>query len=172
MLMSTGFDKIGRDRVLQDHWLRRLIAGIIDSLIIGIAMTIIFFIFPLPSWAYFGVPIFGDVASLIRGIVLFLYAAFLESTWGITLGKQIMYLKVTTTDGKLPTLNKTIIRDISKINGLFWLIDVLIGMATVGDPQQKYSDRFAGTTVVSTLSTPWILRTSAPSPPPTTPTST
>jgi len=72
-----------------------------------------------------------------------------------------MYLKVTTVDGRLPTLDRALIRDISKIHELFWLIDTLIGMATVGDPHQKYSDRFAGTTVVSTIARGFIL----PSPP-------
>lgn len=169
--MSTAFEKIGTDRELQDHWLRRLIALIIDSVILWIVTAIILIIFPLPVWASGGIPLFGNVASLIQGVLFFLYAAFFESTSGITIGKQIMYLKVTATDGKLPTLNKTLIRDISKINGLLWLIDVVIGMATVGEPHQKYSDRFAGTTVVSTISTPFILRT-PPRPPAPTPTST
>ncbi len=159
--MSTAFEKIGTDRLLQDHWLRRLIAGIIDSIIIGIIITIILIFVPLPPWASVGIPLFGDVPSLIRGVAFFLYASFLESTWGTTIGKQVMYLKVTTIDGKLPTLNRTMIRDISKINGLLWLIDTLIGMATVGDPHQKYSDRFAGTTVVSTITRSFIL----PAPP-------
>lgn len=79
-----------------------------------------------------------------------------------------MYLKVTTVDGKLPTLDRTLIRDISKIHGLLWLIDTLIGMATVGDPHQKYSDRYAGTTVVSTITRGFILPSpqSSPVPPP------
>lgn len=156
--MSTAFEKIGRDRELQDHWLRRLIAFVIDSVILWIIITIILFIFPLPVWALGGIPLFGNVASLIQGVLFFLYAAFLESTSGTTIGKQIMYLKATTTDGKLPTLNRTMIRDISKINGLLWLIDVVIGMATAGEPHQKYSDRFAGTTVVSTIEKGFILR--------------
>jgi uncharacterized RDD family membrane protein YckC len=155
--MSTAFEKIGTDRQLQDHWLRRLIAGIIDSIILWIITSIILILIPLPPWASGGVPLFGDVPGLIRGVLFFLYASFLESTRGTTLGKQIMYLKVTTTDGKLPSLNRTLLRDISKINGLLWLIDTLIGMATVGDPHQKYSDRFAGTTVVSTIGRGFIL---------------
>jgi uncharacterized RDD family membrane protein YckC len=92
----------------------------------------------------------------------------MESTQGTTIGKQIMYLRVTTVDGKLPTLDRTLIRDISKIHELLWLIDTLIGMATMGDPHQKYSDRFAGTTVASTIGRGLILTTppSAPAPPP------
>lgn len=149
--MSTAFGKIGTDRQLQDHWLRRLIAGVIDSILLWIAATIILYFVPIPSSLWWSVPLLGNTADFVRGVLLFLYAAFLESTWGATIGKQFMNLKVTTTGGKLATLDKTIIRDISKIFGLLWLIDTLIGMATVGDPHQKYSDRYAGTTVVSTI---------------------
>jgi len=75
-------------------------------------------------------------------------------------------LKVTTMEGNVPGLDRTLIRDISKIHGLLWLLDVIIGMATVGDPHQKVSDRFAGTTVVSTTTGgTLILAPSSPVPP-------
>ena len=81
-----------------------------------------------------------------------------------------MNLRVATTDGKMPTLNKTLIRDVSKIHPLLLLIDTLVGMATAGDPHQKVSDRFAGTAVVSTIQRSMILPasiTSSTPPPPT-----
>ena len=134
-----------------------MIAGIIDSIIISIIAWIITLLIVLPSGGTWPL----RASDFLQGVLLFLYAVFFESTRGTTIGKQIMYLKVTTVDGKLPTLDRTVIRDISKINGLLWLIDILVGMATLGDPHQKYSDRYAGTTVVSTISRGFIL----PSPP-------
>jgi len=114
----------------------------------------IFVEFPplLPS-----VPFFSSTFDLLQGVFFFLYAAFLESIWGSTFGKQFMRLKVTTKDGRLPTLDRTLIRDLSKINNLFLLIDTVVGMATAGDPHQKFSDRFAGITVVSTIQRTMIL---------------
>jgi uncharacterized RDD family membrane protein YckC len=161
--MSTAFEKIGADRQLQDHWLRRLIAGIIDSVIIGIIAWIISFFPGFPPGAAWPI----RPVDFLHGVLFLLYAAFMESTRGATIGKQIMYLKVTTVDSRLPTLDRTLIRDISKIHWLLWLIDTLIGMATVGDPHQKYSDRFTGTTVVSTIGRGLILPSppSAPVPP-------
>jgi uncharacterized RDD family membrane protein YckC len=163
--MSTVFDKIGTDRQLQDHWLRRLIAGIIDSIIISIVSLIISVLVAIPALFVGGAASFiiGGF-SFLNGVLFFLYAAFLESNRGTTIGKQIMNLKVTTTEGNAASLNRTLIRNISKIHGLLWLIDTLIGMATVGDPYQKYSDRFAGTTVVSTISKS-LLISGSPSPP-------
>ncbi len=165
--MSTAFDKIANDRQLQDHWLRRLIAGIIDSIIIGIISTIISTIFALPSLLITGVFFFGAF-PLLSGILFFLYASFMEANRGATLGKLVMNLKVTTTDGKLPRLDQTVIRDVSKIYWLLWLIDTLVGMATQGDPHQKYSDRWTGTTVTSTIATSMILSSSQPQPTPST----
>jgi len=166
--MSTVFDKIGTDRQLQDHWLRRLIAGIIDSIILSIIAGIISLIFALPTILITGV-FFVGAFPFLHGILFFIYAAFLESSRGTTIGKQIMNLKVTTMEGKLPSLDRTAIRDISKIYWLLWLIDTLIGMATVGDLHQKYSDRFAGTTLASTITTGLIIPSPPPPPAPPTP---
>jgi uncharacterized RDD family membrane protein YckC len=163
--MSTAFDKIGTDRQLQDHWLRRLIAGVTDSILISIVSWIISVLVAIPALFLGGTGAFivGGF-SFLHGVLFFLYAAFLEYSHGTTIGKQIMNLKVTTTEGNAASLDRTLIRNISKINGLLWLIDTLLGMATLGDPRQKYSDRFAGTTVASTL-TSNLLIPGPPSPP-------
>jgi len=161
---STAFEKIGTDRYLQDHWLRRLIAGIIDNIIMWIVARIIGFFIVLPVLLQGG-PFSLTSVDLLQGLLFFLYATFLESIWGTTIGKQIMNLRVTTTDGRLPTFDRTLIRDISKIHWLLWLIDTVVGMATAGDSHQKISDRFAGTTVVSTIERCMILRTPPSLPP-------
>jgi uncharacterized RDD family membrane protein YckC len=166
--VSTAFQKIGTDRQLQDHWLRRLIAGIIDSIIISIVAFIISAIAVLPA-VLLGAPFVLGTFSFLNGILFFLYAAFLESIYGTTFGKQFMNLRVMRTDGKTASFDRTVIRDASKIYWLLWLIDTLIGMAMVGDPNQKFSDRYAGTTVISTIQRPMILpsapTSTVPSPP-------
>jgi uncharacterized RDD family membrane protein YckC len=162
---STAFEKIGTDRLLQDHWLRRIIALIIDNIIIWIITSIISVFIVLPALIQ-GVPIFFTSFDLLQGLFFFLYAALFELMRGATFGKLIMNLKVTTTDGKMPTLDKTLIRNISKLHPLLLLIDTLVGMATAGDPHQKVSDRFAGTTVVSTIQRSMILPAPYAPPPP------
>jgi len=162
--MSTAFAKIGTDRHLQDHWLRRLIAFAIDSVLMWIVVWIIDIFVVLPS-LLLGVPFIFTSLDFLQGILLFLYAAILEATWGATLGKQIMNLRVTTKDGKRATVDRILIRDVSKIHPLLLLIDTVVGMASAGDPNQKISDRFAGTTVVSTIQRTMLLPTPF-SPPP------
>ncbi len=154
----SAFEKIVADRQLQDHWLRRLIAGIIDSVIAAVIAWIISTFLALPALLLGVAALFGAFPFL-SGILFFLYAAFFESIRGATIGKQIVNLKVTTTNGNVPGLDKSMIRNISKIHGVLWLIDTLIGMAIVGDPHQKYSDRLTGTTVTSTLEKELIMPT-------------
>lgn len=165
----SALEKIGSDRLLQDHWLRRLIAGIIDSIIIWVITSIILALAAIPALVFGVVPAFIGASSLLQGVLFFLYAWFMEFSRGATLGKQIMNLKVTTTQGALPTPDKALLRNISKIHWVLWLVDTLVGMALPGDPHQKYSDRWVGTTVVSTIDRGLILptpsSTTAPAPP-------
>ena len=149
--MSTALNRIGIDRQLQDHWLRRLVAGIIDSVLISIISWIISVLTAIPALLLGGAFVIGGF-SFLHGVLFFLYAGFLEYSQRATIGKQIMNLKVTTIEGNPATLDRTLIRNISKIHWILWLIDTLLGMATPGDPYQKYSDRFAKTTVTSTIS--------------------
>jgi uncharacterized RDD family membrane protein YckC len=155
---------------LQDHWLRRLIALVIDFAISWV-ITLIISIFVLLPALIQGIPLFPTTFDLLQGLIFILYTAVVESTSGATFGMQIMRLRVTKTDGNMPTLDRTLIRNISKIHGIFLLIDTVVGMATAGDPHQKITDRYAGTTVVSTIQRSMILPTpyASPSPPPSTP---
>ena len=67
----------------------------------------------------------------------------------MTLGKSIMGLKVTNINGDRPTLGQAFIRNISKIYWILLLLDVIVGLAVQTDYKQKYSDKYAGTIVVS-----------------------
>ena len=163
----SAFEKITSDRQLQDHWLRRLVAAIIDYLIIWAVASIILTLARLPALFLNVAPSFVSPSELFQGVLLFVYAWLMEYSRSATLGKQIMNLRVTTTDGAALTADKVLFRNISKINNVLWLIDTLIGMALVGDPHQKYSDRWVGTTVTSTIDRGLFLPTppSQPSPP-------
>ena len=146
--MSTGFDKIGSDTELQSHWIKRIIAIIIDSIILAIVVSIIMIPFGLMvAFGFLGFWYYPFVFPFLVGILSFLYFMFMESYYEGTIGKKILNLKVTTVDGKRVSMDKALIRNISKIFWLFLILDVIIGFATTGDPRQKYTDRIAQTTV-------------------------
>jgi uncharacterized RDD family membrane protein YckC len=142
------------------HWIYRLIALIIDSIITGIVGGIIYAILLIPllftQTTYFGItvttaPWWGGVFLLpfIYGIILVLYSAILEVSWGgMTIGKKLLGLQVQTTSGGKVTFDKAFLRNISKIYWLLLLLDWLLGILSSGNKMQKYTDRMAGTVVV------------------------
>ena len=152
------------------HWVLRLIALIIDGIILSIVASIIggilaFATFFAGGFGYF----FAGTGFLffwfIWGIVAVLYYSIFDSSWGATIGKRILGLQVQMTNGGKAPLEKAFIRNISKIYPLLLLLDWLIGIATPGDKRQKFSDRYAGTIVVQTKQA-FSTVSSAPPPPP------
>jgi len=148
-LYETAAERIGYDPLLQEHWIKRIIAIVIDSILVGVATTILFVavFFPLflanPIW-------FLNWLSFpfAMGLIYVLYFTLTESIYGCTIGKGIVGLKVVTVDGQRPSLEMVFIRNISKIYWIFLILDVIGGFFTAADPHQKYSDRMAHTTVV------------------------
>ena len=159
------------------HWLLRLVAYIIDAIIIGI-VTVIFAIIigialAITAFATGGLFSFSGLgfwfSTGIFGLLSILYFIVLDVIWGGTVGKRLMGLRVQTTTGRQITFDKSFIRNISKIFVLFLFLDWLIGVLTDGDKRQKVSDRYAGTIVIQTrepFQTAYSMPPSYPPPPP------
>ncbi len=142
--MVTAMDLIGSDQGLQEHWIKRFVAILIDAIIIYVVASIIFFFLPISFFWGWG---FGW--SLLAGCLLFLYSAIMEMNTGATLGKKVVNLQVISLHDNLKS-GDIMLRNVSKIHGLFLFLDWLVGFVTEGDPKQKYLDRNAGTTVILT----------------------
>jgi uncharacterized RDD family membrane protein YckC len=137
------------------HWVIRIIAFAIDSIILFIIAGILLFVVLAPLfiasalaglWLGWSNILFWPFAA---GILSVLYFTILEVWWGGTIGKRLMGLTVQMTNGSKVTLDKAFIRNISKIYWLLLLLDWIVALVTPGaDRRQKYSDRIAGTTVV------------------------
>jgi uncharacterized RDD family membrane protein YckC len=137
------------------HWVLRLVALIIDSIILGIVAWILLAILFVPllfSGALYSFWLgFGNflILPFITGILEVLYFAFFEVYMGATIGKKILGLQVQLVNGGKVTFDKAFIRNISKIYWILLLLDWIVAVVTPGpDQRQKYSDRIAGTTVV------------------------
>jgi uncharacterized RDD family membrane protein YckC len=163
-----------------NHWLYRFLAFIIDYIITAIPGYIIYLVlvgilWPTPSylsgwyWGGWIIPwwAFWLLFVFLSGIIYLIYAVILDVSWGATVGKRVFGLHVQMVDGSKVVMGKAFIRNISKIYTLFLLLDWIIGIATPGqDRRQKYTDRMAGTTVVS-LKQPFASASPPPPPPPT-----
>lgn len=145
--MVKAIDLIGSNSQLQSHWIRRLIAAIIDAIIIIVIGVIIRIVIGI---AGVKLPALWLLDPFIWGIIWILYSAVLEGMSGhATIGKRVLNLTVVSTEGPME-FNKALIRNVTKIHGLILLIDWIVGFVTEGDPRQRYLDRIAFTSVVRT----------------------
>ncbi|MDI9577962.1 MAG: RDD family protein [Thermoproteota archaeon] len=153
-----------------NHWIYRLIAFVIDSLIIGLPILAIWYLVVIP--AMFTAIFWGGafwltlLSPLLITIVMILYYTILDTVWGATIGKRILGLRVQMLNGDKVTFIKALIRNVSKFYYIV-VLDWLIGILTQGpDNHQKFTDRFAGTTVVQAGQAFGSSSTPPPPPPP------
>jgi len=140
-LRGTAAARVGRDSALQQHWVKRLIAIVVDSIIVGVATAIMgYFINVAGFFNWLNFP-------FAMGLITVLYFTITELAYGYTIGKKIVNLKVLTEDGNRPSLESAFTRNISKIHVIFLLLDTIGGFFLSTDPNQKYIDQIAHTTV-------------------------
>jgi uncharacterized RDD family membrane protein YckC len=154
---KSGLDALTKDQRVQQYWGRRLLAFVIDAIVLSVAAGILASIVMLPMFFTYGFGYqfnspyswvgFGPF-PLLWGIISVLYFAFTEFHYGHTLGKSLMGFKVTTDDGQALTMEKALIRNISKIHWGLLFLDLIFGLATETDYRKKYGDRYARTIVV------------------------
>jgi uncharacterized RDD family membrane protein YckC len=146
---ETVVQSFEKDPLLRDHWIRRVIAFVIDNVIVAVGIAFVALILMLP----FSLANLSSVFSLLNfpfilGMINILYFAFAESYRGSTIGKGLMDLKVVTKSSGNPSFEKAFIRNVSKIHPVLLLLDLVAGLITSTDLHQKYSDRIANTSVV------------------------
>jgi len=145
---ETVIQRFETDPYLQEHWIKRVIAYIIDSIIVGVATAILLAIALFPI--FIGNPAaFFNIFSFpfAMGLIYILYFPIAETMYGATFGKSLLGLKVVTRTGGKLSFEKAFIRNISKIHGVLLLLDLIGGLITSTDLHQKYTDRIANTTV-------------------------
>jgi len=138
--MVTGFDYLSRDKALQEHWLRRFVAVVIDAFVIWIPVSILL--------GLIGFGWLGFLVVSVESILFFFYCSFFDYIIGGTLGKMMLHLKSVGTAGRMD-LAQALLRNVSKIFAPLLLIDWILGMAIdTSDPRQKWTDQLARTSVI------------------------
>jgi uncharacterized RDD family membrane protein YckC len=147
----SGIDALTKDSKVQGYWINRVVAFIVDALIVFIPLAIITVIVAIfvafSGFSPFAI-IFGGVISILWSLLFVLYFTVTESMWGASLGKRFLHLKVVSKTGSHPNMAEAFVRNLSKIYWLLLLLDIIVGLAISKGYQQKYSDKFMGTSVV------------------------
>lgn len=137
--MQTGFDMMEYDTALRRLWGKRVIAAIID-------FAITFFIAHILSiflkWNFL-MSIF-----ILQGIIWFFYSSIFDAINGKTPGKYAMKLRAVSFIGSLGVW-RALARNITKLNWIIYIADIVAGLSTEGEPRQRFSERFLDSLVVS-----------------------
>jgi len=156
--MRRRYEEIQASSALQNLWIRRVIAYVIDSVILLIVLAIVnaflALILLVPS-LIFSFNVFGGVFSgfsaLLGLVIIWGYYTLFEGSMSATVGKKIMGLRVRPSRGRM-NYTKAFIRNFTKawipIIVLLFLLDLVIGLVTAGDPRQRFSDVVADTSVI------------------------
>ena len=128
-----------------NFWGRRLIALIVDIIILTLFMWILSGIVFLITA---GIGVFSTLTYwiFIGAIIILAYFTYFEGKTGKTLGKRMFNLKVVAEDGNL-TYKKSLIRSLSKILYLPLILDLILGFIFVKS-NDRFLDRVSGTQVV------------------------
>ncbi len=157
--MSNRFEAVRLNSSLQNLWIKRVIAFVVDSLIIGIIFVIVSIILAvllLPT-RLFDVTVFtglfSGVSTILSLIIVYGYYTFFEGSYSATIGKMLLNLRVMSKSGGSMNYTKALVRNLTKpwnwIIALLFLLDLIVGFVTEGDPRQRFMDTIAGTVVVT-----------------------
>lgn len=126
-------------------WGKRLVALIIDALIITLLLWVIVAVI-YPLIALLNLFILFNIWVPIAAILIVAYFTYFEGKYRTTPGKNVMKLKIRATEGKMG-YKKALIRNLSKILWVPLIVDVIVGFI-MGKPRERYLDRLAKTEVV------------------------
>lgn len=146
---DTVVKRFENDPHLQEYWIRRAIAYVIDYLTVAVVSSILFLATLFP-FVIASPTVFFNIFSFpfVIGLLSVFYFTFAEAMYGVTFGKRFLNLRVVTKTGEKPSFEKALIRNISKVHGVLLFLDLIGGLLTSTEFHQKYSDRIANTAVV------------------------
>ena len=138
MSVGAGLESLAKDLGAQEYWMRRILAFVMDSLVVWVGLALVgfeAFSFRLLS------------AGPLSGPVLFAYTVVLEYAAGQTVGKWVMGLRVVGIGSKTD-LSRLMVREISKAFLLFLALDVAAGLLVSKNGRQRYLEVLSDTTQV------------------------
>ncbi len=138
MAAGTGLETLSKDLGVQRYWMLRLVAVILDALLVGAATFFLSF-GPFPR---------GPIElSAVSGLLFYFYTVVLEYFTGQTVGKMVMGLRVVGVGSKVD-LPRLLVREVSKVFPLALVLDVALGVLTEKNGRQRYLEVLSDTTQV------------------------
>jgi len=142
--MQTGFDIMEYDSSLRKLWAKRLASDFIDYMITLLLSCLIG-----PYLPFLHLNFILTVFAL-QGVIWFIYSVIFDALWGKTPGKFALRIKAVSFIGDLNVL-QSIARNLTKLNIIIFLGDIIAGLSTEGDPRQRLSERLVDSLVIAEI---------------------
>ncbi len=132
-------------------WVERIVAFLIDVIIIGIVMMPLSFIFLWPwsyllsigVWRWTWAPF---VSFGLNNVVSFIYWTLTEGLYGQSIGKKILKVKVIKVDGKPLDFTSAAIESLGK--AFLLIIDLILGLILYPQKRQRLFNYISNTIVI------------------------
>jgi len=148
----SGVDAVMKQSSAQIYWVRRVIAFVIDALIVYFVVGLLVILAAASFLVLSGPGVFGAVLggvfTFLAGVILVLYFVAFEVLAGASIGKRVMGLKVVASGGRAPNAVEALVRNVSKLYWLLLILDIIVGLAVSKSYTEKYTDKLMGTSVV------------------------
>ncbi|HEU4823977.1 MAG TPA: RDD family protein [Nitrososphaeraceae archaeon] len=176
---SGGGDTAPPKEILLARWVDRLIAWVIDFVIVNAAVWVVFGL-ALASQTFFGMDqmmvfdrddgrdfffdrdgpgglwwlsgglLSGGMSFLITSLVFFGYWTYFEYTRGQSIGKMVMRVKTTDLSGNKPSLKSVMLESFGK--SFLLIIDIVLGWIFTDEKRQRIFNRAGNTIVIKIIS--------------------
>ena len=138
MAGATGLDTFAKDLGAQEYWMRRVVAIILDALIVGAATYF------LSLGAFPRGPL---ELSLVGGLIFYFYSVVCTYFAGRTPGKALLRLRVVGVRTKIDGA-RLLVREASKLHIVALIADVAAGMLVEKNGRLRYLEVLSDTTEV------------------------
>ncbi|MBN1683033.1 RDD family protein [Candidatus Bathyarchaeota archaeon] len=130
-------------------WGDRIIAFIIDMILVGIVIGVLKAIIILPSFfigGYVGIPRYIPWSDFgFDNLFQFIYFAFMDYEYGQSIGKMVMKIRVTNLEGGAIDITQSLIQAFGK--AFLLPLDLIIGWLFLGEKSQRLFTMLAKTIV-------------------------
>jgi uncharacterized RDD family membrane protein YckC len=141
--------------IILANWRDRLLAWIVDFILVSIALAVLFAAIAIPIWFFY----YGDDMTaarayqnvqpshyIISSLVFFGYWTYFEFTSGQSIGKRLLKIKTIDLSGNRMDLKSTAIESFGK--AFLLPIDVILGLIFTNNKRQRIFNRISNTIVI------------------------
>ena len=159
-MVSSSGERGGRERkepreIILANWGDRLLAWIVDFILVSIALAVLFAAIAIPIWFFY----YGDDMTaarayqnvqpshyIISSLAYFGYWTYFEFTSGQSIGKRLLKIKTIDLSGNRMDIKSAAVESFGK--AFLLPIDVILGLIFTNNKRQRIFNRASNTIII------------------------